>query len=181
MKIQQANTYVYEKENFGRLLEQDKGVPGQCYRNVKQFCKDYQLLGKDVSVSLVVGMRAWDSGQATMCYHYLVKDNQTGEFADPQYWRYTFIELHNWSVSDYIKECEMFEDEHGYHPAEEFFSWYCSNGYSKIIENSLKLIKSLSCWRLKLSEKDIEIYCRNEYAGCKPNYGHQVIEKLRID
>lgn len=181
MKIHQANTYTYENGHFGKLLEQGQGVPGECFKNVKKFCEDYRLAGRDVSVSLVVGMKAWDTAEATMCYHYLVKDNQTGEFADPQYWRYTFIELHNRSLEEYNQECDKFQEENGYHPAEEFFSWYCLNGYGKAIEHSLKLIKSLSDFRVKLADKEIEAYRRGCYDGCKPLYGKQVIEKLRID
>lgn len=181
MKIQQANTYKYEMAHFNKLLDQDKGVAGQCYKNVRQFCKDYQNEDRDVSVSLVIGMKAWCEGGPTMCYHYLVKDNETGEFADPQYWRYTFIELHNWSLEDYEKECDKFESENGYHPAQEFFTWYVYNGYSKVIENSLKLIKSLSSWQVKLSDKTIANYLKGEYDDCQPKFGTKIIQKLDID
>lgn len=181
MKIHQANTYVYEKKHFGKLLEQDKGVAGECFKNVKQFCKEYRALGRHASVSLVIGMKAWDSGDATMCYHYLVKDDETGEFTDPQYWRYTFIELHNWSLEEYEKECDKFESENDYHPAQEFFTWYVYSGYAKIIENSIKLIKSLASWRVKLSDKAIETYLKGEYDDCQPKFGTRIIEKLQID
>lgn len=181
MKIHQANTYAYEKKHFGKLLEQDKGVAGECFKNVKQFCKEYRALGRQASVSLVIGMKAWDTGDATMCYHYLVKDDETGEYADPQYWRYTFIELHNWTLEEYEKECDKFESENDYHPAQEFFSWYVYSGYAKIIENSIKLIKSLASWRVKLSDKAIETYLKGEYDDCQPKFGTRIIEKLQIE
>ena len=181
MKIEQANTYLYEMNHFGKLSEMDKGTAGECFKNVKQFCKDYRNLGRKCSVSLVIGMKAWDSADVTMCYHYLVKDDDTGEYADPQYWRYTFIELHNWSLEEYEQECDKFESENGYHPAQEFFTWYCFSGYGKVIENTLKLIKSLSDFRVKVSDKAIESYCRNGYDDCQPKFGNRVIKKLRID
>lgn len=181
MTIHQANTYKYEMKHFGKLLEQNKGAEGECFKNVKKFCKDYLELDRDVSVSLVIGMRAWCEGEATMCYHYLVKDNTTGEFIDPQYWRYTFIELHNWSLEDYEQECNHFEEKFGYPPAQEFFSWYCQSGYRKIIENALKLIKSLSHFRVKLPDKKIESYCRDFGDVVSPIFGKKVISKLIID
>jgi hypothetical protein len=181
MKIQQADTYQYEMKHFNKLLGMDKGVAGECFKNVKQFCKEYQSAGRKTSISLVIGMKSWDSGEVTMCYHYLVKDDETGEYTDPQYWRYTFIELHNWTLEDYTKECDRFEDEHDYHPAQEFFTWYCFNGFGKTIENSVKLIKSLSDFRVKISDKAIECYCRDGYDDCQPKFGNRIIEKLRID
>lgn len=181
MKIHQANSYAYEMNHFGKPLEFSSGVAGECFKNVKQFCKEYTNAGRNVSVSLVIGMRSWDSGEATMCYHYLVKDNETGEYSDPQYRRYTFIELHNWSLEDYEKECDKFESENDYHPAQEFFTWYVYSGYAKVIENSVKLIKSLSSWRVKLSDKAIETYLKGEYDDCQPKFGTRIIEKLQID
>lgn len=181
MKIHQANTYAYEKKHFGKLLEQDKGVPGECFKNVKKFCKEYKDLGRDVSVSLVIGMKAFEFADVAMCYHYLVKDNETGEYADPQYWRYTFIELHNWSLEDYEKECDKFESENEFHPAQEFFSWYNYSGYHKAMVNAMNLIKNIATWKPKLSDKAIESYFKDTYDDCQPKYGTRIIEKLQID
>ncbi|MNK14267.1 hypothetical protein D3C87_323670 [compost metagenome] len=184
MKIYQANTYDYEMKHFGRLLKQDRGEEASCFKNVKQFCRDYIKEGRDVSVSLVVGLRGWcDQAGSTLSYHYLVKDNETGEFTDPQYWRFTFIELHNWSLKDYEKECNEFQEIYDKHPKQEFFKWYCDFGFLHIIEHSLKLIKSFSSGqRLRLSNKRIEEYCRDDDCDYEiPKYGKGMIPLLDLD
>jgi hypothetical protein len=180
VEIKQANTYTYEMKHFGELLKLGSGVPGECFKNCKHFAEQYRKLGRDVSISLVLGMRSFESSDVAMCYHYLLKDNETQEYIDPQYWRYTFIELHNWSVEEYIKDCCNFEDEHGIHPAEEFFMWYVENGYNKVLENSMRCIKALSNIRVRLSDNKIKEYLSATGCGFKPTYGKQVINKLSI-
>lgn len=181
MRIEQADTYKYEMKHFGKLLDQGHGEDGACYKNVKTFCKEYKDMGRNVSVSLVVGIRTWCDDEATYGYHYLVKDDDTGEFADPQYWRFTFIELHNWSLEDYIKESDEYEKASGQHHLNEFFAWCCTDGFEKTIENALKLIKSLSNYKVRLSNKTIEQYCREQYSECPPTYGKRVITRLILD
>ena len=87
MKINQADTYKYEISHFGKLVEHAEGKAGACFDNVIDYCEKYKELGQNTGVSLVLGLRTFDDDKCTMCYHYLVKNNDTGEFSDPQYWQ----------------------------------------------------------------------------------------------
>ena len=178
MKIHQADTYKYEMKHFGKLLNQDKGKEGACFDNVVNFCKEYNAASRNTSVSLVMGLRTYDDGHCTMGYHYLVRDDDTLEFVDPQYWRYTFVELHNWTLDDYNKDCDEFHREYGFTQSSEFFQWYCSNGYRKVFQNSIRLIKSLS--DIKISDKSINEYFKDEYVNAEPKYGTKQLHKLNV-
>lgn len=181
MKIEHAFTYQYETKHFGKMLEHSPAKEGSCFDNVINFCKLYREKGRNTGVSLVVGLRGWDNA-CTMGYHYLVKDDDTGEFSDPQYSRYTFIELHNWSLDEYIKECDEFEAQHGERHSSEFYEWYKENGFYKPMINALKLIKSLAGYRIPtLSDKAIKDYVDTYLVSEKPKYGTQIIKRLNLD
>ena len=181
MKIEHAFTYQYETKHFGKMLEHAPVKEGSCFDNVINFCKLYKELSRNTSVSLVLGLRGWDNA-CTMGYHYLVKDDDTGEFTDPQYSRYTFIELHNWSLEDYVKECNEFEQRHGERHSSEFYQWYKENGFYSPMLNALKLIKSLASYRIHgLSDKAIKEYINEYLVSEEPRYGTQVIQFRNLD
>lgn len=179
MKIQHAFTYRYDINHFGCSIEHSGIKEASCFDNVIEFCKAYQSKGRNVGVALVVGLRGWEES-CTMGYHYLVKDLDTEEFADPQYSRYTFIELHSWTLEDYERECSEFEQVYGEKHCSEFYQWYCSNGYRKVMENGVKLIKSLSDCGVKLSDESIRDYFREDFENVKPKYGTQQIYKINV-
>lgn len=176
MKIEHAFTYQYETKHFGEMLEHTEIKEGHCFENVINFCDLYNSKGRNTGVSLVVGLRAWDFGGCTSGYHYLVKDIDTGEFSDPQYSRYTFVEIHSWSLEEYKKDLEGFYIEQGFEQSSEFFQWYCDNGFGKVFEKSLELIKALASCRVKLSNKEIKEDCARNLPAVQPKYGTQIIE-----
>lgn len=180
MKIEHAFTWKYEMNHFGEMLEHAPTKEGSCFENVINFCEFYKSKGRNTSVSLVVGLRAWEDS-CTAGYHYLVKDDDTGEFSDPQYSRYTFIEIHNWSLEDYKKDCKEFEDTYGFAQTSEFYHWYVNNGFGKSFEKGLELIKCLANRRIKLRNADIKERCETDFIDAKPRYGSQVIQKLAVD
>ena len=77
MKIEHAFTYKYEKK-FKEPVEYGMIKAGQCFKNVINICEAYRNRGSNTSVSLVLGLRGWDHGGCTACYHYLVKDDDMG-------------------------------------------------------------------------------------------------------
>ena len=178
MQIKQSNTYKYETKHFGKMLEHDV-VAGECFNNVKTFCSTYASLGRNVSVSVVIGMRSWDDGGATYGYHYLVKDEDTGEYSDPQYARYTFVELHSWSLKDYIRECEVFEDKYGGPPAEEFAFHYAVI-YKKQLLAALKFIKSQGWCRVSDAKLKEYLQIDADVLTVQPKYGRKAIECFNI-
>lgn len=179
MQIKQSYTYKYEQKHFSRNIEHKETVGGQCFKNVKGYCKTYKELGRNVLVSLVFGMRSWDDGNCTYGYHYLVKDADTGEFTDPQYSRYTFVELHSWTPEEYDKECDEFEFENKVHPAEEFAYHYVMK-YNKQILAVMRFIKTQG-W-CKTSDKKLKDVCYvdPEELNVKPKYGNQELELFNI-
>lgn len=178
MQIKQSYTYKYEQRHFSRNIDHPITEGGQCFKNVKGYCKTYRELGRNVLVSLVFGMRSWDDGNCTYGYHYLVKDAETGEFSDPQYSRYTFVELHSWEPEDYEKECSEFESEQGVHPAEEFAYSYVLK-YNKQILAAMRFIKTQG-W-CKLSDKKLKEVCSADPDEvCEPQYGKQEISLFNI-
>lgn len=180
MKIEHAFTWKYEMNHFGEMLEHPPTKEGSCFENVINFCELYKSKGRNTSVSLVIGLRAWEDS-CTAGYHYLVKDDDTGEFSDPQYSRYTFIEIHNWSLEDYKKDCNEFFKEHDFEQSSEFYQWYVNNGFGKSFEKGLGFIKSLATWRIKLTDADIKERCTARFIDAEPKYGKQVVSKLEVD
>lgn len=178
MQIKQAFTYRYDQKHFQHNIEHEVTEAGACFRNVKGYCKTYEELGRNCHVSLVFGLRTWDSG-CSAGYHYLVKDASTGEYSDPQYSRYTFVELHSWSLSEYMKECEEFEALHKTHPAEEFAYHYVRE-YKKQLSAALKFIKAQG--HCKLSDAEIKEICYTDPLQHTeiPKYGKKEIEPLNI-
>lgn len=179
MKIEHAFTWKYEMNHFGEMLEHAPTKEGSCFENVINFCELYKSKGRNTSVSLVIGLRSWDNS-CTAGYHYLVKDDDTGEFSDPQYSRYTFIEIHNWSLEDYKKDCKEFEDTYGFAQTSEFYQGYVNNGFGKAFESALTLIKALAEWRIKLTNADIKERCMRGLIDATPKYGVQVVKKLEV-
>lgn len=179
MQIKQAFTYGYEQEHFGKNLEHVT-VASECFKNVKNYCKTYKELGRNVRVSLVMGLRAWDSGTCTYGYHYLVKDADTGQYSDPQYSRYTFVELHSWTPEEYEQECKMFEHNYDGHPAEEFAFYYVEL-YQKQLRAALKFIKT-NGWSRLLSDKAINEYVSlfDEQLTAKPEFGKTEVALFNI-
>lgn len=180
MKIEHAFTYKYETNHFGVMLDHVGIKEGRCFENVTSFCETYRKRGRNVSVSLVIGLRSWENSSCTSGYHYLVRDDETGEFSDPQYSRYTFIEIHNWSLEDYKKDCEEFVEECGIEQSSEFFQWYCENGFSKTFKKGLQFIKAIASYRVRLSDKDIKEDCATGIVYAKPKYGTKVIQYLNV-
>ena len=180
MKIEHAFTYQYETKHFGKMLEHSPTKKGSCFENVINYCKLYKSLGRNTSVSLVVGLRSWEE-HCTMGYHYLVRDDDTLEYSDPQYSSYTFVELHNWTLEDYEQECKEYEEAFGEQHCDEFFQWYCSIGFGKALESAVKLIKNLAGYRIKLTDKEIKERFREGYYGNAPKYGKQAIQHLNVD
>jgi hypothetical protein len=179
LKIQQADRYKYEMRHFGKSVEGFKIESGQCFENVKGFCDKYASLGRSVRVSLVLGLRTWGKSDLTFGYHYLVHDEDTGEYSDPQYGRYTFIELHSWSVKEYDKECVEFERSYDMHPAQEFAYHYIEK-YKKQLTAVIKLIKTQG--HCKLSDANIRARLTSEpEERIQPKFGRQEIELFRID
>lgn len=180
MKIEHAFTWQYEIKHFGEMLKHVPTKEGSCFENVINYCELYKSKGRNVSVSLVVGLRAWEE-HCTAGYHYLVKDDDTGEFSDPQYSRYTFIEVHNWSLEEYKQECNEYKLVHGEGHSSEFFQWYKENGFYKIMVNAVKLIKSLAGHRIHLTDKQIKEYFYEVLVSQKPKYGCQKIQTLNVN
>lgn len=179
MKINQVDTYKYEISHFGKLVEHAEGKAGACFDNVIDYCEKYKELGQNTGVSLVLGLRTFDDDKCIMCYHYLVKNNNTGEFSDPQYWRYTFVELHNWSLDEYKREIEEFENEKGFRQSSEFFQWYCENN-NKALKSVIKLIKDLADGKVKLTSQAIRDYFELGYINFKPTYGKKMFSLLNV-
>lgn len=178
MQIKQASTYRYDQRHFQRNIDHEVTVAGECFRNVKDYCRTYEKLGRNVLVSLVFGLRTWEDN-CTYGYHYLVKDCDTGEYSDPQYSRYTFVELHSWSLVDYEKECGEFEENYGIHPAEEFAYHYVRN-YKKQLSAAMKFIKSQG--HCKLTDAEIKEVCyTSPYQHTEmPKYGTKEIKLFDI-
>lgn len=180
MKIEHAFTWQYEMKHFGEMLKHVPTKEGSCFENVINYCELYKSKGRNVSVSLVIGLRAWEE-HCTAGYHYLVKDEDTGEYSDPQYSRYTFIEIHNWSLEDYKKDCEEFAEEYDCQQTSEFYHFYVNNGFGKAFEKGLSLIKALASRRIRLPDAAIKERCLQGFLDSKPKYGTQVIKRLNVD
>lgn len=178
MEIKQAFTYKYETKHFGEMLKHDV-VAGQCFKNVANFCKTYADKGRNVMVSLTFGMRTYEEGATSYGYHYLVRDADTGEYSDPQYSRYTFVELHSWTLEDYVKECKEFENVHDIYPAEEF-AYHYVHRFKKQLSAAMKFIKSQGY--CKLTDAEIRESVRTDVKELlvKPKYGTQEIYCFNI-
>ncbi len=176
--IHQADTYKYDMKHFGKDTKCDQGASGECYNNVFAFAKHYKQLGKIMNIILVFGGRAWDNNNV-FGFHYLLQDANTGEYIDPQYRRYTFFPVHQWTVEEYKVDMKEFKKRFGYKQAEEFAAWYCDK-HKDYVEAGSLMVRAMADYR-KPSKKVIQERMKICCDVIKPQQGKCLVKMVIFD
>lgn len=177
--IYRANTSEYNYSHFNTLdVSAPKGVMNHCYDNIVLYAKHYTKLGRDVSIVLVLGGKGLN-GDNGVTYHFLLEDNVTGEYIDPQLDTFTFILVHKWTFAEYKQERAKFKKLRNSDFTGHIFLWYVAEDYDYLY-SGLMLIQSIV--QDKLTKKEVKQYMKymksNIMYGYSPKFGECLIPSI---
>jgi hypothetical protein len=181
--IRRADTDSYNFSHFNVAeVSCPAGIKNRCFDNCLIYAKHYRKLGRDVSIVLGIGGKGLGR-DVGFTYHYLLQDNETGEYIDPQLNTSVILPIHKWSVEEYSSERKKFKrlKNSKEYPTGHIFLYYLAEEYDYIYAGSL-LIRSLV--DAKLSKRKIKDYLKYMksyiHYGYSPKFGECLIPTLEF-